>query len=138
MCGHEKMRLKIAGYDHLAKLVQVVDSPSYHPGFDIDSFEGDGSNLHRYIEVKTTISKQKLHLYAFHMSLNEWSVAETHREHYCVYRLMLSQNSQVLYILRNPVSLYKTDQISAMPRNGMEISFSPSIVEPTPLLTWHD
>lgn len=138
ICGHEKMRLKIAGYDHLAKLVQVVDSPSYHPGFDIDSFEGDGSNRHRYIEVKTTISKQKLQLYAFHMSPNEWSVAETHREHYCVYRLMLSQNSQVLYILRNPVSLYKTDQISAMPRNGMEISFSPSIVEPTPLLTWRD
>lgn len=138
ICGHEKMRLKIAGYHHLAKLVQVVDSPSYHPGFDIDSFEGDGSNLHRYIEVKTTISKQELKLYAFHMSPNEWSVAETHREHYYVYRLMLSQNTQTLYILKNPVSLYKTDQIAALPRNGMEVSFDPTIVKPTPLILWKE
>ena len=43
ICGHEKMRLKINGYDEFVRLVQIVDSPSYHPGFDIDSFEGDGT-----------------------------------------------------------------------------------------------
>lgn len=138
ICGHEKMRLKVAGYKELAQLVQVVDSPSYHPGFDIDSFEGDGTNHHRYVEVKTTISKQKLHLYAFHMSPNEWSVAETTREHYCVYRLMLSHNSQTLYILRDPVSLYKSDKIMALPRNGMEVSFTPDVAEPTTLLLWKE
>ena len=133
--GHEVARLRIAGYPELAKLVQIVDSPSYHPGFDIDSFEGDEKHLHRYIEVKTTISKKKIDMYNFHMSPNEWSVADTQREHYCIYRLMLSTKEKILYILRNPVALYKTDQISAIPRNGMEISFDASKFDTTELLT---
>lgn len=53
------MRLKINGYEEFIKLIQIVDSPNYHPGYDIDSFEADGTEYHRYIEVKTTISKQK-------------------------------------------------------------------------------
>ena len=137
--GHEKMRLKIAGYDdNYIKLVQIVDSPSYHPGFDIDSFEGDGTLHHRYIEVKTTISKQKIQLYSFHMSPNEWSVADTTKEHYYVYRLMLSENDKTLFVLRNPVQLYKSDFIKATPRNGMEVSFLPEKFPPTELLLWKE
>lgn len=138
ICGHEKMRLKINGYEEFVRLVQIVDSPSYHPGFDIDSYEADGTEDHRYIEVKTTVSKKKIQMYGFHMSPNEWRVAGTIKEHYCVYRLMLSEQEKVLYILRNPVSLYKTDKIEAEPRNGMEISFSTELFKPTELLTWKE
>ena len=136
ICSHEKMRLKINGYEEFIRLVQIVDSPSYHPGFDIDSYEADGTENHRYIEVKTTISKQKIQLYGFHMSPNEWRVAGTIKEHYCVYRLMLSEKEKTLIILRDPVKLYKTDQIEAEPRDGMEISFSTDLFEPTKLLSW--
>ena len=136
ICGHEKMRLKINGYDEFIKLVQIVDSPTYHPGFDIDSFEADGTEDHRYIEVKTTISKQRIQMYGFHMSPNEWRVAGTIKEHYCVYRLMLSEKEKILFILRNPVALYKTDRIEAEPRDGMEITFSTEHFEPTQLLSW--
>lgn len=136
--SHEKMRLKLAGYKDLLHRIAIVDSPSYHPGYDIDSLEGDGTNDHRYIEVKTTISKQKIKLYGFHMSPNEWDVANTTREHYCVYRLMLSTNDKTLYVLRNPVSLYKKDLIDAAPRNGMEVSFDSSKFTPEPLLVWQD
>lgn len=136
VCGHEKMRLKINGYDEFVKLVQIVDSPTYHPGFDIDSFEADGTEDHRYIEVKTTISKQRIQMYGFHMSPNEWRVASTIKEHYCVYRLMLSEKEKILFILRNPVALYKSDKIEAEPRDGMEITFSTEHFEPTELLSW--
>lgn len=136
--GHEKMRLKINGYEDFVRLVQIVDSPSYHPGFDIDSYEADGTEAHRYIEVKTTISKKKIQMFGFHMSTNEWRVAGTIKEHYCIYRLMLSEQDKILYILRNPVSLYKADQIEAEPRNGMEISFSTELFKPTELLTWKE
>lgn len=136
--SHEKQRLKLAGYKDLLHLVAIVDSPAYHPGFDIDSLEGDGTNHHRYIEVKTTISRQKINLFGFHMSPNEWYVAETQREHYCVYRLMLSANEKTQYILRNPVGLYKADEIKAMPRNGMEVSFDAAKFTPQTLLTWQD
>ncbi|MBD5176967.1 MAG: DUF3883 domain-containing protein [Bacteroidales bacterium] len=134
--SHEKQRLKLAGYEDFLHLIAIVDSPSYHPGYDIDSLEGDGTNRHRYIEVKTTISRQKINLFSFHMSPNEWAVAETNREHYCVYRLMLSSVNKTLYILRNPVALYKSDQIDALPRNGMEISFDSSKFTPEELLIW--
>ena len=138
ICGHEKMRLKINGYEDFVRLVQIVDSPSYHPGFDIDSYEADGTEAHRYIEVKTTISKKKIQMFGFHRSPNEWRVAGTIKEHYCIYRLMLSEQDKILYILRNPVSLYKADQIEAEPRNGMEISFSTELFKPTELLTWKE
>ena len=85
---------KIKGYDNFIRLIQIVDSPSYHPGFDIDSFEADGTEDHCYIEVKTTISKKKIQMYGFHMSPNEWRVASTIKEHYCVYRLMLSEQDK--------------------------------------------
>ena len=136
ICGHEKMRLKINGYEEFIKLIQIVDSPNYHPGYDIDSFEADGTEYHRYIEVKTTISKQKIQMYGFHMSPNEWSVAGTIKEHYYVYRLMLSEKDKILFVLRNPVALYKNDKIDAEPRNGMEITFSTEHFEPTELLIW--
>ena len=136
ICSHEKMRLKINGYEEFVRLVQIVDSPSYHPGFDIDSFEADGTEDHRYIEVKTTISKQRIQMYGFHMSTNEWRVASTIKEHYCVYRLMLSEEDRTLFILRNPVGLYKTDMIEAEPRDGMDITFSTDDFQPTELLTW--
>lgn len=136
ICGHEKMRLKLNGYDDFVRLVQIVDSPAYHPGFDIDSFEADGTEDHRYIEVKTTVSKQRIQMYGFHMSPNEWRVAGTIKEHYCIYRLMLSENDKVLFILRNPVGLYKNDEIEAEPYDGMEITFSTDNFKPTKLLTW--
>lgn len=41
------------------------------------------------------------------MSPNEWSVAGTIKEHYYVYRLMLSEKDKILFVLRNPVALYK-------------------------------
>ena len=136
--SHEKMRLKHAGYEDLLHRIAIVDSPSYHPDYDIDSLEGDGTRDHRFIEVKTTISRQKIKIFGFHMSSNEWDVANTIREHYCIYRLMLSESDKTLYILRNPVALYKSDRIEASPRNGMEISFNASLFNPEPILVWKD
>lgn len=139
ICGHEKMRLKINGRSELVRLVQIVDSPSYHPGYDIDSFEAEKDferDTHRYIEVKTTISKRNIQMYGFHMSRNEWSVAETIKEHYCVYRLMLSEKEKILYILRDPVRLYKTDRIDAQPGDGMDITFSAKTFKQVELLKW--
>ena len=136
ICGHEKMRLKISGYDDFIRLVQIVDSPTHHPGYDIESYEADGTEDLRYIEVKTTISKQRIQMYGFHMSPHEWRVANSIKEHYCVYRLMLSEQDKTLFILRDPVALYKNDKIEAELRDGMEIVFESSSFEPTELLIW--
>lgn len=136
--GHERMRLKLAGYEDFLHLIQIIDSPSYHPGYDIASLEGDGTQKKRYIEVKTTISKSKLMMFGFHMSNNEWNVADTVGEHYCVYRLMLSEKEKNLYILRNPVRLYKQDKIKVQSANGMEVSYNQADFPITELLQWRD
>ena len=132
--GHEKTRLINAGYPELSKRVAVVDSPSYHPGYDIDSFEGDEAQIHRYIEVKTTISQKQILQYDFHMTTNEWSVASTHEEHYYVYRLMISHNGMKLYVIKDPVQLYRSKKINAIPRNGMEIHFDSENFSTTEIL----
>ena len=49
---------------------------------------------------------------------------------------MLSEKDKILFVLRNPVALYKNDKIDAEPRNGMEITFSTEHFEPTELLIW--
>ena len=134
--GHEKMRLKIAGFDELVKYVRIVDNPSTRPGYDIESREGDGTRDIRFVEVKTTISNRKMDLFVFHMSPHEWDVASTLNAHYCVYRLMLSKKDWVLYILRDPVGLYKKDKISASPRDGMEITFDENQFEKNEILVW--
>jgi hypothetical protein len=138
VCGHEKMRLKISGFDDLIAMVKIVDSPSFRPGYDIESREGDGTRAIRYVEVKTTISRKKINQFGFHMSPHEWDVADTSREHYCVYRLMLSTEDKILYILRNPVGLYKSDKINASPRQGMEITFNINDFKREELLQWKD
>ena len=49
---------------------------------------------------------------------------------------MLSEKEKVLYILRDPVGLYKSDKIDAEPRDGMEVTFSTESFKPTELLIW--
>ena len=49
---------------------------------------------------------------------------------------MLSEKEKILFILRNPVALYKSDRIEADPRDGMEISFSTEHFQPTKILSW--
>ena len=49
---------------------------------------------------------------------------------------MLSETDKILFVLRNPVSLYKNDMIEAEPRDGMEITFSIDNFKPTKLLVW--
>jgi hypothetical protein len=118
---HEKIRLTGIGRHDLAK--KVVKYPeSLSAGFDIKSYEGIGE-LGKFIEVKTTISRSKLSVYRFKMTPNEWGAAETHRDTYFVYRLMISDGRISLFVLKNPVQLYKQDRIQISPRDGVEITY---------------
>ena len=101
----------------------VVFACIHHVKVDQNLFEG-------------MLSKRQIQVFGFHMSPNEWRVAGTIKEHYCIYRLMLSEQNKTLYILRDPVKLYKTDLIEAEPRDGMEITFKNNLFEPTELLSW--
>lgn len=118
--SHECQRIKLGGRDDLIHLIQRIPT-KFAVGYDIQSVELD--ELKRYIEVKTTISMKPLQFTKIHLTPNEWSVARTNKDRYFIYRLAISKKEKKLFIMQDPVGLYKRDLIDMIPRNGAEITF---------------
>jgi hypothetical protein len=132
--GHECMRIKCGGREDLIHLIKRIPT-QFAVGYDISSVELDERK--RYIEVKTTISSKPLHFNRVHLTKNEWNTASSTNDRYYVYRLMLSKNERKLFLLQDPVRLYKQDLIDMIPGDGAEITFDPTKVGVfEELLTW--
>lgn len=132
--GHECMRIKLGGREDLIHLIKRIPT-QFAVGYDISSVELDERK--RYIEVKTTISSKPLHFNRIHLTKNEWNTASSTHDRYYVYRLLLSKTERKLFLLQDPVGLYKNDQIEMVPSDGAEITFDPKKVgEFEELLTW--
>lgn len=121
--NHEKKRLVQEGRPDLEHLVKLIPT-QYAIGYDINSREIN--ETHRNIEVKTTSSTTPLAFTRFHLTPNEWSAADSNKERYFVYRLMVTKGSLKLCIIQDPVGNYKNGNLSATPRNGMDIIFDPN------------
>jgi hypothetical protein len=132
--GHESMRIKLGGRSDLLHLIKKIPT-SFAVGYDIQSVELDTRK--RYIEVKSTISNKSLNFNNFHLTPNEWATADTLRDNYFVYRLMISKHERKLFVLNNPVEKYKNDQIRMSPRNGADIIFTEKSGEWSELLIWN-
>lgn len=132
--SHECMRIKNGGREDLIHLIKRIPT-QFAVGYDISSVELDERK--RYIEVKTTISSKPLHFNRIHLTKNEWNTASSTHDRYYVYRLLLSKNEKKLFLLQDPVGLYKKDLIDMVPNDGADITFDPSKVgEFEELLTW--
>ena len=132
--GHECMRVKIGGREDLIHLIKRIPT-QFAVGYDISSVELDERK--RYIEVKTTISSKPLHFNRIHLTKNEWNTASSTHDRYYVYRLLLSKTEKKLFLLQDPVGLYKKDLIDMIPSDGADITFDPSTVGRfEELLTW--
>lgn len=132
--GHECMRVKLGGREDLIHLIKRIPT-QFAVGYDISSVELDERK--RYIEVKTTISSKPLHFNRIHLTKNEWNTASSTHDRYYVYRLLLSKKERKLFLLQDPVGLYKADKIDMIPSDGADITFDPSKVgEFEELLTW--
>lgn len=132
--GHECMRVKIGGREDLIHLIKRIPT-QFAVGYDISSVELDERK--RYIEVKTTISSKPLHFNRIHLTKNEWNTASSTHDRYYVYRLLLSKSERKLFLLQDPVGLYKKDLIDMVPAAGADITFDPQNVGRfEELLTW--
>lgn len=131
--GHECQRLKIGGRPDLVHLVVKIPT-ELGVGYDISSRELDDTI--RNIEVKTTISSKPIVFNKIHLTPNEWQAAKSYKERYFVYRLMVSKAELKLYILQDPVDLFKHDLIDITPREGMEITFREKAGHYEELLSW--
>ena len=132
--GHECMRVKLGGRVDLMHLIKRIPT-QFAVGYDISSVELDERK--RYIEVKTTISAKPLHFNKVHLTKNEWNTANSTKDRYYVYRLMISKEGTKLFLLQDPVGLYKNDMIDMVPNDGADITFDPKHVGHfEELLTW--
>lgn len=132
--SHECQRVKIGGRTDLIHLIKRIPT-QFAVGYDIQSVELDERK--RYIEVKTTVSSKPLHFNKVHLTPNEWNTAGTMKDRYFIYRLMISKAEKKLYILQDPVGLYKKDILSMIPKDGAEIAFDTKTAgHYEELLTW--
>ena len=132
--GHECMRVKNGGREDLIHLIKRIPT-QLAVGYDIGSVELDERK--RFIEVKTTISAKPLHFNRIHLTKNEWNMADTTRDRYFIYRILLSKTEKKLFLLQDPVGLYKNDKISMIPNDGADITFDPlKVGQFEELLTW--
>lgn len=132
--GHECMRVKMGGREDLIHLIKRIPT-QFAVGYDISSVELDERK--RYIEVKTTISSKPLHFNRIHLTKNEWNTASSTHDRYYVYRLLLSKSEKKLFLLQDPVGLYKKDLLDMIPSDGADITFDPKAVGRfEELLTW--
>lgn len=131
--GHEKERLKQGGRKDLIHLVIFVPT-ALAVGYDVSSRETDATL--RNIEVKTTISSKPLVFNKIHMSPNEWQAAKSYKDRYYVYRLMISKHEIKLFVMNDPIQLFKEDKIDIAPNDGMDITFKSSAGDYEELLEW--
>ena len=119
--GHECMRVKTGGREDLIHLIKRIPT-QFAVGYDISSVELDERK--RYIEVKTTVSSKPLHFNKVHMTKNEWNTANSTKDRYYIYRLMLSKTERKLFLIQDPVGKYKNDIIEMVQSgDGADITF---------------
>jgi hypothetical protein len=101
---YEKHRLIDQGAPHLTDLVQRVSEFDVGAGYDIQSYEADGTP--RYIEVKSS-TRQKVQ---FYWSASEMDFARIKSSQYYIYFVPKCQDLPRVFpgltILKNPLSSY--------------------------------
>ncbi len=105
----EMSRLRRAGRADLAAQVSWVSQSSPFEGYDILSFETNGSR--RFIEVKSTPGQKK----SFPMTENEWRVASRKRDAYFIYRVTDVESRPRTTVIQNPVALETVRKLSRSP-----------------------
>lgn len=137
--GHECTNLRNNNRDDLIPIVKCIPN-HFAAGYDIQSIDVD--ELKKYIEVKTTISSKALTFNKFHLTKNELSSAQTLKENYYVYRLQVIKGERgedrvklKLKVIKNPIELYKKDQIEIDLSTG-EVTLRKYQGEETKVLTW--
>lgn len=99
---YEKERLQHGGRLDLVNKIKYVASEDDTAGYDISSFDMDGSN--RYIEVKTTESSTPGR---FYLSENERKVSENLGNQWFIYRIFslnIKKGTGVLKVYKGPVT----------------------------------
>jgi hypothetical protein len=104
---HERRRLRQAGRNDLAMEVDWVSRKTVSKGYDIRSFEADGTL--RFIEVKATVGSGA----TFFVSDREWMTAAKLRSCFWIYRVVEALDEpRLLTTLRDPIAAESAHKIT--------------------------
>ena len=110
MLENERKRLRKLGFVAKANQVERISLNSVGEGYDILSFEDDGSTR-RYIEVKTTIGTGSV----IDISKGEWNAAKRHGRRYYLVRVTEAKGEPKLRYFRDPVAYEKDGLLTRTP-----------------------
>ena len=124
--GLERQKLYEANQEHLIHLVNFIPT-QFGVGYDVQSFETDGSELRKYIEVKTTVSSKSVSFNSIHITPNEWRTMISVRDRYYIYRLMLADNIRRMFIIPDVLARIKEGHITVSESSsGYDLQFNNS------------
>jgi len=96
--AHEYLRTKKSSTRQ--HLINKIPTP-FSVGYDLQSIEIEKNK--RYIEVKTTKSKKSITSNRFKLTPNEWDSAETLKDRYFIYYLVINETNKNIFIIQDPV-----------------------------------
>lgn len=98
--AQERKRLRRRGLNEQADKVERVSLRSVGEGYDILSFEDDGTTK-RYLEVKTTSGRGSV----VDVTATEWKVAKKYKSQYYLVRVINVQDAPEAFYVRDPHTL---------------------------------
>lgn len=121
---HEILRVTKDGREDLAHLIKAMPT-HLAVGYDIKSIETDTDD-DRLIEVKTCVTRKRVHFNNFHLSPNEWRVADAHGKRYYVYRIAIDDQGYQLFVIRDPVQKFRERLIRLSFSHPVQLNFENS------------
>ena len=118
---HEILRVTKDGRSDLAHLIKAMPT-HLAVGYDIKSIETDTED-DRLIEVKTCVTRKRVHFNNFHLSPNEWRVADAHGKRYYVYRIAIDDEGYQLFVIRDPVQKFRERLIRLSFSHPVQLNF---------------
>lgn len=115
--AHEYLRTKESS--NRQHLINKIPTP-LGVGYDLQSIEIEKNK--RYIEVKTTKSKKAINSNRFKLTPNEWDSAETLKDRYFIYYLVINETGKNVFIIQNPVEQYKLGNLAVDKNFTVEFS----------------
>jgi len=119
---HEIMRVKNAERPDLVHLIKQIPT-HLAAGYDIKSIEAD-TEEDRFIEVKTCMTRKRVHFNNFHLTPNEWRVADTHGPRYFVYRIAIDDEGCQMFVIQDPIQKFRDRMIRISLTHSAQLNFS--------------
>lgn len=129
---HEMLRVENEGRPDLVHLIKQIPT-KLAAGYDIKSIEAD-TEADRYIEVKTCVSRKRVKFNNFHLTPNEWRVADTHGDSYYVYRIAIDDEGVQMFVIQNPVQKFRERLIRLSFHHSVQLNFTENSGQFTELL----